>query len=62
LLDISTNEELQAEAEELAKTLLGTRERLEQRNFSERLAPTLEVPAQHNSGNGLNYQAIISAL
>jgi|EP01047_Picozoa_sp_COSAG01_P090635 hypothetical protein len=67
LLDISTSDgedlnPLQAEAEVLATTLLGEKERLEQKNFSERLAPHIEVPVVHNANRGLNFQAVISAL
>ena len=53
---------LQAVAETLATKLLGEKERLEQRNFSERLAPHLEVPVLHNANKGVNFQAVISAL
>ena len=69
LLDISTSDPdgeednpLKDVAEKLATELLGIKERLEQKNFSERLAPHLEVPTKHHEHKGLNYQAVISAL
>ena len=63
LLDISSNDsELAPWAEQLAEKLLGTYERREQLSFSYALSCHLSPDEEYHSLNGVNWQAVVSAL